>query len=455
MKGAGLRAAAVGLFVLVGSLVSAPVASAGFAVQPGDGSTVTTPYPSFLVYIGDGETLAEVQVSTSPDNNDFGFVSLKDLCFPTTPFGDAHKFSCKLSLPLSPGTYYWAYTYEAQSCKDFSGFQYCGPTPQFSGPFRFTVGEPTAPSGTSLVTPYDGATVGTMPTLAVLAPAGASLEIYAADSDQRLNDGTPAGLAAFSCSGTTDTEDTYTCRPSSTYDLTPGETYWWWAVVEVDGTRWIYGPRSFTVGDGSSGGSASNGGEATHQIGGANFLPRSDHFTGRSIKQMRLTNATYGLTKLIGTPKTISVACWNAEDWPGISGDSGDSLYSTLGLYNPSMPHWIHLSPGICRAIETLLYHRPATPNKYIAAAVDTVTHEMIHALGIRNEARTECLAMQISPLMAWKLGVPASYAVGLARLNLANYSGHPPRYVDYYRCREGGAWDIDPEQPSLPWHAP
>jgi hypothetical protein len=40
---------------------------------------------------------------------------------------------------------------------------------------------------------------------------------------------------------------------------------------------------------------------------------------------------------------------------------------------------------------------------------LDAVTHEMIHAIGIENEAMTECFAMQISPLMAYELGVPAT----------------------------------------------
>jgi hypothetical protein len=85
--------------------------------------------------------------------------------------------------------------------------------------------------------------------------------------------------------------------------------------------------------------------------------------------------------------------------------------------------------------------------------AVDTVTHEMIHALGVRNEAKTECLAMQVSLVMALRLGVPLRYSQQLAHLNLANYFLHPPQYLDTIRCREGGAWDIAPNQPSPPWH--
>jgi hypothetical protein len=171
------------------------------------------------------------------------------------------------------------------------------------------------------------------------------------------------------------------------------------------------------------------------------------------VKQTRLSAASYAITKLAGRPKALAVICWNAIDWPEISGDPGDSYYALLGFYDPAMPHIVNLSPTICRGIETLLYHRPAYPNRILANAVDTVTHEMIHAIGITNEAMTECFAMQVSETMALELGVPAGYAAQLAHLTLANYPLHPARYIDTYRCREGGAWDLQPSRPSPPWH--
>jgi hypothetical protein len=116
------------------------------------------------------------------------------------------------------------------------------------------------------------------------------------------------------------------------------------------------------------------------------------------------------------------------------------------------MPHWVHLSPTICRGIETLLYHRPIYPNRIVANAIDTATHEMIHAIGISDEAQADCLAMQVAPLMAYQLGVPARYAFKLAHLQLGNYFLHPPQYVDTIRCREGGLWDLQPTLPSAPW---
>jgi hypothetical protein len=440
------------------ALLHAAPSYAGYAVQPSDGLTVTDRNPSFLVYIDDGDTSPEVEVSTSPDHSSYSFLGgYVGSCAPTTPFGEAHKFSCQLpsfETPLAPGTYYWAYEYFKDVCTTTYGFTSCFPQAQFSGPFRFTVAEPVAPPGAGLVSPSAGASVGTMPTLVLHAPAGSGIEIYAADSSARLNDGTPAGLEAFSCSGTADTEADYTCQPQTAYDLTPGETYFWSAVIIVDGTRWVYGPQPFTVRSAPSGGAGGTGASGgAHSISDAALLPRSTHFSGKSVKQTRLSTASYWITKAVGRPKTIAVACWNSTDWPGISGDSGDGFYSIYGFYQPAMPHWIHLAPTVCRGIETLLYHRPLYPNHIIANAVDTVTHEMIHAIGITNEAMTECFAMQVSFVMALRLGVPLRYSQQLGRLTLVNYFTHPARYIDTSRCREGGAWDLAPNEPSPPWH--
>jgi len=141
--------------VVVAGLVPT-LAQAGYAVQPYDGSTISTTNPTFLVYIGDGETNPQVVVSTSPDHSDYGFTgSYNGSCVPTTPFGEPHKFTCQLGFwaPLAYGTYYWAYVYDTtvNRCYTFLGVQSCYPAIQsvFSGPFKFTITQgvpPTAPA---------------------------------------------------------------------------------------------------------------------------------------------------------------------------------------------------------------------------------------------------------------------------------------------------------------------
>jgi branched-chain amino acid transport system substrate-binding protein len=188
-----------------------------------------------------------------------------------------------------------------------------------------------------------------------------------------------------------------------------------------------------------------------HDVYFAPFLPKADRFTGTSVLETRLSAAAYKLTEYIGSPKTVDVACWSRRDWPRVAND--DDIYSTFGFWMGDMPHWVHLSPETCRGIETLLHNRPAYPNAFTADAVQTLTHEMMHALGVDSEAEAECLGMQVSAVLAEALGVPKHYALRLAHLNLENYVDLPPEYIDRKRCRENGVWDLRQNEKSPPWH--
>jgi hypothetical protein len=191
-----------------------------------------------------------------------------------------------------------------------------------------------------------------------------------------------------------------------------------------------------------------------HNATYAPLLKAAPDFTGTSIRDTRLSAAAYTLSKLVGLPHTIDVACWSDKDWPRVSGDGGDTPYATLAFWTPEMPHWVHLSPGVCRAFETLLRHRPLYPNVVTADAVETLAHETMHSIGIGVEAQAECYGMQLTAVVAETLGVPAGYSNSLARLNLDNYKHRPPSYINTAKCREDGVWDLFPGQDSPPWHS-
>ena len=114
-----------------------------------------------------------------------------------------------------------------------------------------------------------------------------------------------------------------------------------------------------------------------------------------------------------------------------MSGDGSDTAYETIAFWSPAMPHWVHLSPQICHAFETLLDHRPRYPNVITADAVETLAHETMHSVGVSVEAQAECYGMQLAATVAEKLGVPVAYANSLARLNLDNYKHRPPNYIN------------------------
>jgi hypothetical protein len=447
---------AVALIAAVGvSLSYAAIARAGYPVQPV--GTSVAGQPTFLVYVDDGETLPEVVVASNPDMSGY-----QGSCYPTTAWIEPHKYTCKLFTSLALGTYYWTFSWwKNDNCQLLLGSTYCYLQKHITASFAFTVVPPTPPADAGLVSPASGAVVGASPTLTIRAPGGATMHIYVSDAAARQSDGSPLGLTLYQCGGTTANDGNYYCTDNQS-DLVPGSLYYWWAVIDTGSSAWIYGPSVFRVtnaaGSGSSSGGTASGSSGStgtaRRATDAAYLPASAHFTGRSIHQTRLSLVAYSLSKVLGLPKSMAVACWSDSDWQSVSGAGSDGIYTTLGFYWPVMPHWVQLSPTVCRALETLIYHRPQYPNRFTANAAETLTHEMMHALGIRSEPLAECFGMQLTILLAVKLGVPYWYADRLAHLNLENYSRRPPNYIDRTNCREDGAWDLFKGHPSPPWNS-
>jgi hypothetical protein len=428
-------------------LLPAP-ALAGYGVQPANGTT-TGPKPTFLVYLDPSDSQAQVYVSTSTAATSAGSpVDQIGACTPTTPSVQPNTFTCQPTSyadngatdSLPPGTYYWWLSVIRTDADHPAG------ATTMTGPLVFTVSAPTQLTDVFAVSPADGATASATPVLSYHAPAGVTVDVYLAASPNGAADGAPAGPALAHCSITAPATKECSCTVPGSARLRPGTTYYWWLVAAENGSRWVYPARVLTVASAPSG-------PAPHSVMYAPYLPSSPHYHGKSVKQTRLSKAAYGLSKVLGVPKTVAVACWSSADWQFISGDNPESFYSLLGFWMPAMPRWLELSPGICHTMETLLYNRPRFANGFTANAVDTLTHEMIHALGVRDEAQTECFAMQLSWVSAENLGIPSRYAFSLSRLTLANYPSHPPRYVDRAACRENGAWDLFKGRPSLPWH--
>jgi hypothetical protein len=63
-----------------------------------------------------------------------------------------------------------------------------------------------------------------------------------------------------------------------------------------------------------------------HDFTYAPYLHAADRGTGASVQGTRLSAAVYALTKPIGWPRAVGVACWSDKDWNSFSGDGGDSV---------------------------------------------------------------------------------------------------------------------------------
>jgi hypothetical protein len=128
----------------------------------------------------------------------------------------------------------------------------------------------------------------------------------------------------------------------------------------------------------------------------------------------------------------------------------------------------IGVRPWICRRVNGLLLDAPEpySPDSYLAAwAVLILTHEAVHLsdyAGARNEALTECRAIQLVRQVALALGTTDEVARALGH-EAMRYDAMLPGFGDYrvglgllpnYHatgCEDGGPLDIHPDSSDWP----
>ena len=171
----------------------------------------------------------------------------------------------------------------------------------------------------------------------------------------------------------------------------------------------------------------------------------------RSIKHSVLTRLVYRTMKRLGLPRQLAFACWNRADWvsvvqaDGMEPEAGSEL---LGFWLGRQPRWLHLAPGICSDVQSLLTTR--RPNARRGAALATVIHETLPLRRpergadelLRRPARAR---VRVEPRPS---AARADYLGTLARIRYRRYA--PSGYWNRTRCRDGGPWDLFPGSRSL-----
>lgn len=175
-------------------------------------------------------------------------------------------------------------------------------------------------------------------------------------------------------------------------------------------------------------------------------LPSRIRFTGRSVKHVRLGENLYKTLRRLGSPHVVNVACWSKEDWPSVlqsaTGPSDQPGSITVAFWYPRQPRWLHISPRECADVQGLMTDRRLNGRR--AYGLTTVLHERVHADGYRDEARTNCYAVQLVRSFARTLGFAPLKAAELERLAVKRTRAVAPRgYWDENRCRDGGQWDL------------
>jgi hypothetical protein len=85
------------------------------------------------------------------------------------------------------------------------------------------------------------------------------------------------------------------------------------------------------------------------------------------------------------------------------------------------------------------------------AWSLNALAHESYHLAGIRDEARTECYALQAIEFVARRLGATPEQARQLATFAFAELPRRMPREYTTPECRNGGNYDLRPASPIWP----
>jgi hypothetical protein len=152
----------------------------------------------------------------------------------------------------------------------------------------------------------------------------------------------------------------------------------------------------------------------------------------------------------------VSVLCEGAGgDLTGVDGTSG-----TTEFIDGKPAADTVLQKGICetlhnysrltkQGVECLL---PCDGSALETAwSLNALAHESYHLAGVRNEARTECYALQAIDFVALRLGATAEQARQLAAFSFAELPSRMPAAYTSPACHDGGAYDLKPSDPLWP----
>jgi hypothetical protein len=110
-----------------------------------------------------------------------------------------------------------------------------------------------------------------------------------------------------------------------------------------------------------------------------------------------------------------------------------------------------YLAPDRCEELYRLAFEGETTGGT--ARGIAVLAHEAWHLQGVRDEATTECYALQSGVELGERLGLSADEARRLMRQALAQNQGGRTN-LEYHvgpECRDGGSLDLDPGRTSFP----
>jgi hypothetical protein len=178
----------------------------------------------------------------------------------------------------------------------------------------------------------------------------------------------------------------------------------------------------------------------------------------RETNPAQASSADLGLSHIASeiARRDVKVRCEGATgEIIGVDGQSGRTMFVDGKPDNQTF-----LLEGICERLHTYSRLTKSDPECLLpcdgstletAWSLNALAHESYHLAGVRDEARTECYALQAIDFVAQKLG--ANEAQG-RQLAVFSYNELPQQMPDAYtspECRDGGAYDLKPNDRTWP----
>jgi hypothetical protein len=144
---------------------------------------------------------------------------------------------------------------------------------------------------------------------------------------------------------------------------------------------------------------------------------------------------------------SVTVRCDDGYSFTGVGSDAAGVAFIPRSL--------AYLEPSVCRSLYRLTFEHRVGARDDAALAITVLAHEAVHLRGIRNEAETECFALQEGVLLGRRIGLGERTARTLMHAQRdRDLSDQSVARLDYRLppgCRNGGSLDLRPGDPSFP----
>jgi hypothetical protein len=133
--------------------------------------------------------------------------------------------------------------------------------------------------------------------------------------------------------------------------------------------------------------------------------------------------------------------------------DAGGRPSDTAELKHGVCTSLAHFTRDLGRSAYTCVLRGTRCPHDVMRSvwAVHTLAHESFHLRGERDEAVTECLALQTTSGVAMRLGATPAEARAIADYVDRHLAPNLPAEYLSPACRDGGPLDLHPQTPAWP----